>query len=145
MLNLYIFFYFLYIFVFSIALLLKLLCGLYRFDSSVNSGRVVIEQAFGALKNRWRILKGFNMSVDKAALVTLACCVLHNYCEIHRQRVPIPAYVILQRDPYVGFHVGRMQLPREGLAAKLAREAMRDICLHHGWNVIHDEFLRFRV
>ena len=28
---------------------------------------------------------------------------------------------------YVGFHVGKMQLPCEGLDAKLAREAMRDI------------------
>ncbi len=26
-----------------------------RFDESLNSGRVVIEKAFGALKNRWRI------------------------------------------------------------------------------------------
>lgn len=26
-----------------------------RFDSAVNGGRVVIEQAFGSLKNRWRI------------------------------------------------------------------------------------------
>ena len=85
--SLYVFFYFLYnvyIFVFLIALLLKLLCDLYRFDSFVNSGRVVIEQAFGSLKNRWCILEGFNMSVDKAALVTLACCVFHNYCEINR-------------------------------------------------------------
>ena len=54
------------------------------------------------------------MFVDKAALVTLACRVLHNYCEINRQRVPIVADVRLQRDPYVGFHVGRMQLPCEG-------------------------------
>ena len=54
-----------------------------RFDSSVNSGRVVIEQAFGALKNWWCILKGFNMFVDNVALMTLACCVLHNYCEVH--------------------------------------------------------------
>ena len=43
--------------------LLKLCCDLPRFDSSVNSGRVVIEQAFGAFKNWWHILKGFNISV----------------------------------------------------------------------------------
>ena len=101
-------------------------CGFSRFDSSVNNGRVVIEQAFGSLKNHWRILKGFNMSVEKAALVTLACCVLHNYCEGQRQRVPVPADIRLQHDPFVGFHVGRMQLPRE-VAAKLAGEAMRDV------------------
>lgn len=101
--------------------------GFCRFDSAVNRGRVAIEHAFGGLKNRWRILKAFNMSVEKAATVTLACCVLHNYCELKRQRVPVPAAVRLQRDPHVGFHVGRMQLPREGLAAKEAGEAMRDI------------------
>ena len=81
-------------------------CGFFRFDSSVNSGRVVIEQAFGSLKNRWRILKGFNMSVEKAALVTLAYCVLHNYCEVQRQRVPVLVDIRVQHDPFVGFHVG---------------------------------------
>ena len=110
--------------------LLKLCCDLPMFDSSVNSGRVVIEQAFGALKNRWRILKGFNMSVDKAVLVTLACCVLHNYCEVHRQRIPVPADERLQRDPYVGFHVGRMQLPSEGLPAKLVDTISRHVMNH---------------
>ena len=127
--SLYFFFflYNVYIFIFLIASLLKLFCRLYTFDSSFNSGKVVIEQAFGALKNHWHILKGFNMSVDKAAFLTLACCVLHNYCEINRQRMPIPTDVKLQRDPYVGFHVERMQLLHKGLGAKLAREAMRDI------------------
>ena len=111
----------------SLVLLFKLCCDSPRFDSSVNSGRVVIEQAFGALKNRWRILKGFNMSVEKAALVTLACCVLHNYCEVHRHRVHVLADERLQQDLHVGFHVGRMQLPREGLPAKLVGEAMREV------------------
>ena len=35
------------------------------------------------------------MSVDKAALVTLACCVLHKYCEINRRCVPILADIRL--------------------------------------------------
>lgn len=35
---------------------------LHKFDSSVNRGWVIIEQAFGVLKNHWRILKAFNMS-----------------------------------------------------------------------------------
>jgi hypothetical protein len=63
---------------------------------------MVIEQAFGSLKNRWCILNAFNMYVKKATLVTLAFCVLHNYCEIHNQRVFIPADVRLRRDPHVG-------------------------------------------
>ena len=110
----------------------NLCCDLCRFDSSINSGKVFIEQAFAPLKNRWRILKGFNMSVDKAATITLACCILHNYYELHRQRVSIPTDIHLQHDPYVGFHVGRMQLPREGLATKLQGEATRKI-LFRSW------------
>ena len=99
------------------------------FDSFVNQGRLVIEQAFGSLKNGWRILKAFNMSVGKATLVTLACCVFHNCYEIHNQRVPILADVKLRRDPHVGFYVEMMQLPHEDVAAKVAGERMRNVLL----------------
>ena len=67
------------------------------------------------------------MSVEKAATITLTCCVLHNYCELKRQHVPVPANVRLQHHLHVGFHVERMQLFHEGLAAKVVGEAMRDI------------------
>jgi len=67
------------------------------------------------------------MLVEKAVVDTLACCVLHNYCEPKRQRVPVLEDVRLQRDSYVGFYVGRMQILHEGLAAKLEGEIMRDI------------------
>ena len=53
-----------------------------RVDFVVNDRRVVIEHTFGSLKNRWHILKDFNISVEKLAAVTLACCVLHNCYEI---------------------------------------------------------------
>ena len=49
-----------------------------KFDSAVNGGMVVIEQVFGSLKNRWRILKAFNILVEKIVGVILICCVLHN-------------------------------------------------------------------
>ena len=61
-----------------------------RFDSVVNGGKVVIEQTFGSLKNRYRILKAFNMLIEKTVVVTLACCALHNYYEIQHERVPVP-------------------------------------------------------
>jgi hypothetical protein len=102
------------------------------FDSFVNRGRVVIEQAFDSLKNRWCILKAFNMSIKKIALVTLACCVLHNYCVIHNQHVLIHVDVKLRRDLHVGFHVRRMQLPHVGVAAKVAGERMRNV-LFSSW------------
>jgi hypothetical protein len=54
-----------------------------RFDSSINSSRVVIEHAFGALNNQWRILKCFSLNVDKFANVTVTCFVLYNFYEFH--------------------------------------------------------------
>jgi hypothetical protein len=48
------------------------------YDSNMNSRKVVIENAFGYVKNRWRILKHF----DKTSLITIVCCVFHNYCEM---------------------------------------------------------------
>jgi hypothetical protein len=62
----------------------------------------------------------------------LACCVLHNYCELHKECVIIPANFKLQYDPYVKFHVGRMQLPREGEAAKIVGKEMRNV-LFSSW------------
>jgi hypothetical protein len=53
-----------------------------KYDSNMNSRRVVIENAFGSLKNRWTILKHFKSKVDKASPITIVCCVLHNYCEM---------------------------------------------------------------
>jgi hypothetical protein len=96
-----------------------------RFDESVNSGRVIIEHAFGALKNRWQILKNFNMSMDRAATVTLTCCVLHNFCEIYGERVPLPENVAQRADPFVGVRRGGMRLPGDGRAGKIAGEQMR--------------------
>jgi hypothetical protein len=95
------------------------------FDESVNSGRVIIEHVFGALKNRWRILKNFNMSMDRAATVTFACCVLHNFCEIYGERVPLPENVAQRADPFVGVHRGGMRLSGDGRAGKVAGEQMR--------------------
>ena len=91
----------------------------------MNSGRVVIEHAFAALKNRWRILKHFNMNMDRAATVTLACCVLHNFCEIYAERVPLPEDVAQRPDPFVGVRRGAMRLLGDGRAGKVAREQMR--------------------
>jgi hypothetical protein len=66
----------------------------------MNYDRVVIENNFGALKGQWRILKDFNIEVDKAATVILICCVLHNFCDIHYERVPFPTYTRRKPSPY---------------------------------------------
>lgn len=67
------------------------------------------------------------MPVEKIIIVTLACCVLHNYCEIEHERLSVLANYRIQNDPYVGFHVGMMRLPREGEVAKIAGGEMKDV------------------
>jgi hypothetical protein len=94
-----------------------------RYDSCMNSGRVVIENAFGTLKNRWRVLKKFNMRVDRTARLTVACCWLHNYCKMQGDPEPRGAD---RRDPLVGFGCHRLPILRDGEPAKVAGEQLRE-------------------
>ena len=46
--------------------------------------RIVVENAFGRLKARWRqLLKPNDMLTVNVPNLVTACCVLHNICEIH--------------------------------------------------------------
>ena len=85
----------------------------------------MIEHAFGALKNQWRILKNFNMEVNKVAIVTLAYCILHNFCETYSEQVPLQEDVDQPHDQFVGVLRGAMGLPSDGRAGKVAEEYMR--------------------
>ena len=50
------------------------------FNKSLSSARVVIEQAFGLLKGRWRcLLNKLDESVEKVSS-TIIACILHNIC-----------------------------------------------------------------
>ena len=45
---------------------------------------IVVENAFGQLKARWRhLLKRNDMTIDNIPTVITTCCILHNFCEIH--------------------------------------------------------------
>ncbi len=103
----------------------------HRYDSSMNLGRVIIENAFGSLKNRWRILRHFNLKVDKAAKVIVACCVLHNYClEWGAPELSPPNVATLQNN-LQGFG-DRLPIVREGEIAKVEGEKSR-IALFKQW------------
>ena len=103
-----------------------------RFDAFINTGRVVIEHAFGALKNRWRILKSFGGNDDKCATLTIVCCVLYNYCELHGERLPVPEILGQAADPFAGRRRGAQHLPNNGDGAKLTGESMRR-ALYGAW------------
>lgn len=45
-------------------------------------------EAIGLLKGRWRILQDLNVGVNHAPQTIVACCVLHNLCQIAREPEP---------------------------------------------------------
>ena len=53
-----------------------------KFNRNLSRARVVIEQAFGKLKGRWRCLhKILEDDVKGCVHVIEACCILHNICQ----------------------------------------------------------------
>ena len=52
-----------------------------RYNRALSQARVVIEQAFGILKGRWRCLyKPMEEKTSRVPVTVMACCVLHNIC-----------------------------------------------------------------
>lgn len=56
------------------------------FDECIQCGRLKIKNTFEILKKRWTILKAVNCVVEHAGTITVACCVLHNFCKLHNDR-----------------------------------------------------------
>ena len=55
-----------------------------HFNYRLSHARIVVENAFGRLKARWRRLSKKNdMSIEHIPTIICACCILHNICEIH--------------------------------------------------------------
>ena len=54
-----------------------------NFNKILSMTRVVVENAYGRLKGRFRsIAKRLDLNVENVCLVIAACCVLHNFCEV---------------------------------------------------------------
>ena len=55
------------------------------FNKKLSSARVTVERAFGILKARWRcLLKRLDNCIENVSAVVIACCVLHNICQMNR-------------------------------------------------------------
>lgn len=61
-----------------------------HYNYQLSRARIVIENAFGRLKARWRcLMKRLDVKPQNTALVITACCVLHNICEVHGEEFDI--------------------------------------------------------
>lgn len=58
------------------------------FDEALVKGRKAVEEAIGLLKGRWKILQDLNVGLNHAPQTIVACCVLHNLCQIAREPEP---------------------------------------------------------
>ncbi|KAL9333472.1 hypothetical protein Peur_073611 [Populus x canadensis] len=58
------------------------------FDGMLMKGRSVVVDAIALLKGRWKILQDLNVGLDHAPQTIVACCVLHNLCQIAREPEP---------------------------------------------------------
>ncbi|XP_019169499.1 PREDICTED: putative nuclease HARBI1 [Ipomoea nil] len=58
------------------------------FDEAVAKARKSAEEAIVLLKGRWKILQDLNVDLSHAPQTIVACCVLHNLCQIAREPEP---------------------------------------------------------
>ena len=55
----------------------------------MSSAHIVIENAFGQLKGRFCCLKrAMDIDINVLPQVIMACFVLHNYCEMKKEKLP---------------------------------------------------------
>ena len=58
-----------------------------NFNYRLSRARMVVENAFGRLKGRWRcLLKRNDTATEDVPTIISACCVLHNICEVHKEQ-----------------------------------------------------------
>jgi hypothetical protein len=99
-----------------------------RFDNLMNNGPVLIKNGFGNLKNQWcRILKNLNCKVNKGGKIIMACCVLHNFCQLIDMPKVVVWDVCQKGDLLGGFNVQNVLIYKKGDATKEAGEVMCNV------------------
>lgn len=57
-----------------------------HFNYRLSRARMVVENAFGRLKGRWRcLLKQNEANIERMNNIVATCCVLHNICELFQE------------------------------------------------------------
>ena len=52
-----------------------------KFNNTLSGARIVVENAFGRLKGRFRKLRRLEGKVKNVQRIIVCCCILHNLCE----------------------------------------------------------------
>ncbi|XP_063773212.1 uncharacterized protein LOC134909835 [Pseudophryne corroboree] len=97
------------------------------YTHTLSSARMVVENAFGRLKGRWRcLMKRNDVDINIMPNIVAACCILHNLCEFQREEF-LPewtvqasaAYPALDCEAYLGDHSGSAEQMRSAIMANL--------------------------
>ena len=60
-----------------------------QFNLTHSSTRIIIENAFGQLKGRFRLISNqVDIATCKVAQIVVACCTLHNFCLNEKEAFP---------------------------------------------------------
>ena len=95
-----------------------------KFNNTHSMTRVVVENAFGRLKARFRVLgKKIDLQVENCGNIVAASCVLHNYCEIMHDYFDDQW---LNGVVPVVFHPGNLQQDGQQRNAIAIREAIKN-------------------
>ncbi|XP_040357268.1 protein ANTAGONIST OF LIKE HETEROCHROMATIN PROTEIN 1-like [Ixodes scapularis] len=78
------------------------------FNYRLSRARRIVENGFGILAARWRVLLGrLNLLPQNAEFVVLACCVLHNFLCAGREQAYMPAEYVDTEDKQGNVTLGR--------------------------------------
>ncbi|XP_075060997.1 uncharacterized protein LOC142149570 [Mixophyes fleayi] len=96
-----------------------------RFTHTLSSARMVVENAFGRLKGRWRcLLKHIDIDTKLVPHVVAACCILHNICEIQKEQF-LPEWNVQESEmPVLSVDSSTFEGERTNTSAELIRTTL---------------------
>lgn len=95
-----------------------------NYNNRLSRTRVPVENAFGLLKTRWRILKNVQCSLKFIPYIIVACCVLHTICITNGDEIEVEVEGDLPDDivPEAPFNITAFTIAQATLRGREKRE-----------------------